>query len=194
MPWAPNYATPADLAAYLRIPDEDIQDEEQMVLALAGASRAVDRTCRRQFGALAAPAARVYTARVDPQLNRPVVAIDDLMDDTGLLIEVGGEEVTGVLGPANAPADGVPWTRIAGPWPLGVPDAVTVTALWGWTSVPDAVVQATLMQASRLLARRDSPYGVAGSPEAGSEIRLLARVDPDVAVLLRHYTRRWWAV
>ena len=52
--------------------------------------------------------------------------------------------------------------------------------------------EATLLQASRLAARRDSPFGVAGSPDAGSEMRLLARVDPDVAVALEPYRRRIW--
>lgn len=200
MAWAPDYATPAELAAYIRVPEEDLQDEEQMTLALAGASRAIDQTCRRQFGALAAPAARVYTPRIDAQLQRTVVDIDDLMTVVGLLVEVDADgsgefatEVTAVPGPPNAAADGKPWTRLVGAFPLGAPESVRVTAKWGWTDVPDSVKQACLMQASRLLARRDSPYGVAGSPDAGSEMRLLAKVDPDVAVLLRHYTRRWWA-
>jgi hypothetical protein len=55
--------------------------------------------------------------------------------------------------------------------------------------VPSAVKLATRLQASRFMARRDSPYGVAGSPDAGSEIRLLSRVDPDVAVALRGFSR-----
>lgn len=197
MPWAPSYATPAELAAYLRLPEDDDQDEVQMELALESASRAVDRTCGRQFGAVAQPVARVYTPRFDAALQATVVDCDDLMVSDGLLIEIGDDfdqEVSGTLGPVNAPADGRPWTWIAGPFPLGKPNSVRVTALWGWGAVPDTVKQATLLQASRILARRDSPYGVAGSPDAGSEVRLLARVDPDVAVLLRHYTRRWWAV
>jgi hypothetical protein len=49
-----------------------------------------------------------------------------------------------------------------------------------------------LLQASRLDFRRVAPAGVAGSPETGSEVRLLARVDPDVAVSLKDYIR-WWA-
>ena len=66
-----------------------------------------------------------------------------------------------------------------------------VTARWGWAAVPSTIKQATLLQASRLLARRDAPFGIAGSPDVGSEIRLLARVDPDVAVAVAPY-RRWW--
>jgi hypothetical protein len=46
-----------------------------------------------------------------------------------------------------------------------------------------------MLQASRFYARRDSPYGVAGSPDLGSEVRLLSKVDPDVAVSLADYVR-----
>lgn len=202
MPWAPNYATVDDLAAYVRIPLDDVQDDAQLALALAGASRAIDQTCRRQFGAEASPVARVYTPRMDPHIRRVVVDIDDLMVDEDLTVEVdsdgSGAFATAVmdyqLGPVNAAADGKPWTRISGSFPVDAPESVKVTARWGWSTVPSPVAQACLIQASRLLGRRDSPYGVAGSPEAGSEMRLLAKVDPDVAVLLRHYTRRWWAV
>jgi hypothetical protein len=64
-----------------------------------------------------------------------------------------------------------------------------VTAVWGWTAVPTSVKQATLLQASRFHKRRHAPFGVAGSPEMGSEIRLLSRVDPDVSVALRDFNR-----
>jgi hypothetical protein len=43
------------------------------------------------------------------------------------------------------------------------------------------------MQASRLLSRRDAPFGIAGSPEMGSEMRLLAKLDPDVDLLVQPY-------
>lgn len=57
--------------------------------------------------------------------------------------------------------------------------------------IPAGVTQACLLQASRFFARRYSPFGIAGSPENGSELRLLSRVDPDVAVVLAPY-RVWW--
>lgn len=49
---------------------------------------------------------------------------------------------------------------------------------------PASVKLATMIQGSRWAKRRDSPFGIAGSPEMGNEMRLLARIDPDVAVLL----------
>jgi hypothetical protein len=73
-------------------------------------------------------------------------------------------------------------------------NGVTISAVWGWDEVPTTVEQATLLQASRFHARRFSPYGVAGSPEAGSEMRLLAKLDPDVELALgRASLVRWWA-
>lgn len=207
MAWAPDYATAIELAAYVRI--DDSVDDAQLALAVAAASRAIDRTTRRQFGVVDVPVARFYTARHDAALGRLVVDLDDLMSTTGLVVEVdteGDGTYAGTIAaadytlmPRNAAADGRPWTLLSpsGDSTVGlstVEGAVRITALWGWSSVPPAVKQACLTQASRLLARRDAPFGVAGSPEAGSEMRLLAKVDPDVAVLLRHYTRRWWAV
>jgi hypothetical protein len=48
---------------------------------------------------------------------------------------------------------------------------------------------ATLLQGGRLYTRRSALFGIAGSPESGSEMRLLSKVDPDVAVMLRGYRR-----
>jgi hypothetical protein len=78
--------------------------------------------------------------------------------------------------------------------PSGRKDAIRITAAWGWDAVPDPIEEACLLQASRLLSRRDSPHGIAGSPEAGSEIRLLERLDPDVAISCRPFRRVWGAV
>lgn len=205
MGWAPDYATAAELAAYVRIGDTN--DDVQLGLALTAASRAIDRTCRRQFGKVAAATARYYTARVDAVTGRWAVDIDDLMTTTDLAIAVDTaadgtypDTLTDyTLTPRNAAADGEPWTTIlVGPdatvAPSTLDGGVRVTAVWGWSAVPDTIKQACLLQASRLLGRRDAPFGVAGSPESGAETRLLAKVDPDVAVLLRHYTRRWFAI
>ena len=101
-----------------------------------------------------------------------------------------------VLEPRNAAVKGRPWTQmLVRPnsqfKPTGAADEVAVTALWGWSAVPATIEAATKLQASRFLSRRESPYGVAGSPDTGSELRLLARLDVDVAVMVSDF-RRWW--
>src|SRR6266540_947213 len=193
MTWAPDYATAADLAAYARI--GDAVDDTQLALAVTAASRSVDGFTRRQFGLVAAPEARVYTAEWDTRRARWVIQIDDLMTATGLTVTVP----TGTVDlyakqPANAAQLARPWTRLvvdkqAAFSPTGAESEVTVTAQYGWTTVPTPVKQATLLQASRVFARRESPYGIAGSPDMGSELRLLDKVDPDVAVMLVPYVR-----
>jgi uncharacterized phiE125 gp8 family phage protein len=201
MAWAPNYVTTAELRSYLNISDS--ADDTELDLAIAAASRAVDTDTNRQFGVVGSAEERFYTARWDRKRCRWVVDIDDLMSTSNFdaqIQDTDGVDVGQVndyfLEPRNAAARARPWTQLVVKpdstyKPTGLANEVAITALWGWTAVPDTVKQATRLQASRLFARRTSPYGIAGSPDVGSELRLLARVDPDVSVALRSY-RRWW--
>jgi len=202
MAWAPDYVTSAQLKAFTRISDS--VDDTQVAVAVTAASRAIDLHTNRQFGVVATAEQRFYTGRWDRNRCRWVVEFDDLMATTSFAaITQDAEGVTVgtiddyVLEPRNAAATGRPWTSMvvrpdSAFKPTGVENEVAVTAVWGWTTVPVAVEQATYLQGSRFLARRDSPFGIAGSPDVGSELRLLARLDPDVAVSLRGYIR-WWA-
>lgn len=193
MAWRPDYADPTQLQGYVRI--SDAMDDAELGLALTAASRAIDSAANRQFGKVDTAVTRYYTARFNASRGRYVVEIDDLMDDTGVVVMSDGDEITEyVLTPRNAEADGLPWTRLEVPadatvTPTCAPDGVAVTAVFGWSAVPDTIVQATLLQASRFVFRRDAPAGVAGSPDQGSELRLLDRVDPDVSVMLSAYRR-----
>lgn len=200
MAWAPDYASGTELADYVRI--LDAVDDAQLELAVTAASRAIDDATNRQFGQEPAPVARYYTPRWNPTRCRWVADIDDVQDVTGLAVAFDGaddgtyaDEVTAYrLTPANAAVDGMPFRRLevlgsSAVTPSAVPDGLRVTARYGWTAVPDTIKQACLLQASRLLARRDAPFGVTGSPENDSELRLLARVDPDVEVAVRPFIR-----
>jgi hypothetical protein len=194
MAWAPDYATTADLAAFVRIPDSD--DDAQLALAATAASRAVDRATNRQFGKVDTAEERLYVPRPDYERGLWVVDVDDFQTVSNLSVEVDGTAVTVfVKEPYNADKLGRPWTRLAftadsEAKPSCAPHEVAVTAVWGWTAVPTAVKEATLLQASRFFVRRNAPFGIAGSPDTGSEMRLLARVDPDVAVALGDYKRQ----
>lgn len=198
MAWAPDYVTTAELKDYTRIPGLDTVDDTTLAFAISAASRAIDRETNRQFGQVALAEERKYTARWDRRRNRWVVDIDDLMTESGLTVSVDAGTITDfTLQPINAEQVSQPWTRIivnqsSTIRPVGDENGVAITALWGWTTVPDAIKQGTLLQASRIFSRRTSPFGVAGSPDQGSELRLLAKVDPDVAVIVGPYVR-WWA-
>lgn len=202
MTWAPDYVTTSDLKSFLRIQDSD--DDAQLALVIAAASRAIDRETNRQFGLVDAPEARYYTPTWDTTTRRFVVEIDDVVVVTGVSVAVDdgssytwSTTVTGYdFVPRNALVKGRPYTQLivrptsAQPI-MGVDDGIKITARWGWSSVPTTIAEACLLQSSRLMARRDAPFGVAGSPDQGSELRLLDRLDPDVAEMIRAYYR-WW--
>ena len=193
MTWQPDYITEQGMSDYVRISD-DIDDVE-IANAITGASRAVDHHTNRQFGLLAAPAQWSYTPWPDYDRGLWTVTIDDLMTVVGLVVATpsGGVTTGYTLEPRNNLAKGKPYTRLvfnqdSPVQPIWGED-VLVTGRFGWLAFPAPVVLASKLQASRFLSRRESPYGIAGSPDAGSEMRLLSRVDPDVGVSLRGYVR-----
>lgn len=203
MAWAPDYITGEQLGDELRI-DDDL-DDAQLARWATSASRAVDDHCKRQFGQVDAPEARLYTPRYSRSRGAWLVPIDDTMvAPTEVAVEQYVEgvfvAVTGsVLWPLNAPVKNRPWTELvlsdaaAIGSVFGRKGSVRVTDRWGWSAVPIEVTEAAFLQGARFAARRDSPYGIAGSPDTGSEMRLLARVDPDVAVSLNGLRRKVWA-
>lgn len=191
MAWAPDYASSADLKAFLRVADS--VDDAQVALAVTASSRVIDKACGRQFGVLASATEWTYTAVWNRHRGRWVVPIDDVATTTGMVVKVDGETVTDyTLEPRQGVAKGKVWVLLVlGETVVcsGGRDGVAMTALWGWPSVPSAIKQACLLQSSRFLARRDSPFGIAGSPDSGGELRLLASLDPDVRVSIRPYVR-----
>lgn len=192
MTWEPDYITLAEAKAYLRIADTD--DDALLPTWITAASRAVDTFCHRQFGKVEFSEPRTYTPVWDPVLRQFSMAIDDLSTSGGFqVIDANGVTVTAAdyrLSPVNAVQRLRPFERIT----LSAPGPLVLTGVWGWTSVPLAVKNATFLQTARFAARRDSPYGIAGSPTEGGEQRLLASLDPDVKVSLgSKYRREWWA-
>lgn len=210
-----DYCTAVELKAYLRI--QDTVDDAELGFAITAASRAIDHAMGRPFGVDSSPVARYFTYQpvaraalaVDELGGRQALDVVDISSTVGLVVKVDADddgtfETTLTLNtdyrlwPWNAAADGRPWERIVLSAAQAFPHVVRgveVTAAFGWASVPVVVKQATLLQASRFFKRRDAPFGVAGSPEMGSEMRLLARLDPDVAVLTGlHPYRRIWGV
>lgn len=193
MTWAPAYITEAELRAWMRVTSS--AESALYADAAEDASRAIDRHCNRQFGQVAAPEARQYTAVWNPRTCRWVIPVDDFQDATGLTVTVPtGTVDVFAKKPANAAVKGRPWTSIvvdptAAFFPTGVDDEVTVTVKWGWTAIPTPVKTAAKLQGSRFMARRDSPYGVAGSPDLGNELRLLAKLDADLTPALTDYMR-----
>lgn len=196
MSWEPDYTTLARAKDYLRI--ADTVDDIELAAWITAASRAIDNRCNRQFGQLTAATALTYrrVPYYDPATGFWLLEIDDLMTTTGLLINGVAYATSGAtLLPDRAPLEGKPWTRLGmNVWPIqqapGIQQTNIITAQFGWTAVPVQVETACWLQMARWNQRRDSPAGVVGSPQQGSELRFLAKLDPDVATTLSGLSRR----
>jgi hypothetical protein len=202
MAWKPDYATTAQVKAFISV-TKDTSDAD-IATAITAASRAIDRATSRQFGQVAAPELRSYNAFWDRHRPTPawVVTIDDLGTVAGLAVSVGGVSVTAAnytLEPLNALAKGNVYTSLvlgtnAEAKPSVAVPKVDITAPWGWLTTPTTILNACKLQTGRFIKRKDALFGVAGSPNDGSEVRLLALVDPDVKVMVTDYARKWGAV
>jgi hypothetical protein len=207
----PEYAELDDLKRHLRIPgnyegtlstDEDSTDDLVLEMAISSASRIIDNATNRQFGLSDSTISMVYTPEYDPTLCRYYVNIFDVMTASGLVVNFDSDDdgdyetavTTYRLLPFNNAAKSKPWTQIVFDTGTVVPTELgscEVVAKYGWSAVPTTIKKATLIQAARIVKRRDAPFGVAGSPEMGNELRLLSKIDPDVQVLVNPY-KRWW--
>lgn len=191
------YTTLAELKASLGITDN--VDDTALEAAITAASRMIDDYTERFFyrdGTTGSPVSRYYT----PQ-DIYVIMIDDIYQITEVAIDAAFDQTYStvfatsdyLVEPVNAPRKGWPYTRILAtgsyilPYPL--PQSVRVKGVWGWGAVPSEIAMATLLQASRLFARRQSPFGIAGAPDLGV-VRLSSRLDADVEVLCKPFRRR----
>lgn len=193
------YCTLSDLKTSLGI--DDIQDDTSLEAAIMAASRMVDDYTGRFFykdGTTQTPVTRYYTAHdwwttnTDDFISISEIATDDNFDQTYSTVWANDDYM---VEPINNPRRGWPYTRLLAIgsfiFPYNLPQSVRVKAVWGWSSVPYEVQMATKIQASRLFVRRQSPFGIAGTPELGT-IRLGSRLDPDVEVLLRPFRKVSW--
>lgn len=191
--------TDANLKTHLGI--SGTQHDTIVSNAVDAANQAVVQFCGRTFDKTAVGS---ETARVFYPENRRLAIVDDFHDTTNLVVETdegddGTYETTWTIDddfqtePLNQLENGVtvPYHRIRAVesrrFPWNRRPSVQVTAAWGWTAVPDAVFEATLIKAARLFHRKDSPQGVAGFNEFGA-VKLSSR-DDDVMSLLAPFRR-----
>jgi hypothetical protein len=189
-----GYATLAEIKAALRISDS--VDDALLEPAVESASRLIDGHCQRIFYS-AGTATRVFTPNQDY-----LVQIDDLQSLTSLKTSSDGDGIFDVtwsatdyqLEPLNGLVAGQasPFTRIRAidneTFPVGWQAAtVQVVGVWGMATTPAVIKQATIIQASRIFKRLDTPLGITFG-ELGA-MRVGMTLDPDVAHLVNPYVR-----
>lgn len=189
-------AVKADLGMALTPGDDD----DAITAAITAASREVDGYTGTQFGVSGDPTTRMFDASPDG-----TVAVDRFTDTAGLEIKTGSGGVYGttltaadyVLRPLGAVGNGLAYDTIVvpriptyygDPWP-----GVSVTARWGFHTVPAPVEFATRLRAVHLYHRRESPHG--GNPGYADDglggitaRRATIDRDSDVVALLAPYT------
>jgi hypothetical protein len=192
-----GYASLTEIKAALRITDS--VDDALLEMAVESASRLIDGYANRAFYSIGT-ATRYFVAQDDF-----ICPIDDLAGTASLVIQTAGNadghfDTTWAaddyqLEPLNQVLDGQSWVftdiRAIGDylWPILNGEAlIKVTGVWGWTSVPITIKQATIIQASRIFKRLDSPLGVAGFGDLGV-MRVSSSLDPDVAQLVMPFRR-----
>jgi hypothetical protein len=198
-----GYATRNQVKAALRIGTADTLDDDLIDNCVGAASRLIDGYCNRRFWQSGTAEARVYQAE-----DSFYCSIDDIAG-TALTLKTstqadGTFDLTWSrsdyqLEPLNGNLDGLTWSydkiRAVGDYLFPTVNAnygeqalVQVTAIFGWPSVPEPITQATIIQASRIFKRYDSPLGVAGFGDLGA-IRVSRFLDPDMAQLVEPYRR-----
>lgn len=183
-----DLATVKDSLGKTSVDDRDDLIEQ----AIRSASRMVDERAGRQFYLdVTATARRLKASEAYLDDNGELhFGVPDIGVADGLIVETGGPGAWTTVDaddydtdPDTAPDDGRPITDLYGaPGWLPATGRIRVTARWGWPAVPEAIVQATVLLASRLYRRKDSPQGVLGNAEWGA-IRV-SRMDPDVEALV----------
>lgn len=188
---ANEYADRATLKQRMNIEADDTTRDELLDGVLAAASRGIDTATGRRFYLDETATTRSFA--VAGRLVRRDGAVRLLVDDIGaapVLVESGSGDSWATLSdydtaPDNALIRGRPITALARSSSWGSAARARVTARWGWPEIPPEITEATLIQASRLYKRKDSPEGVTGSAEWG--VVRLSRRDPDVWALIEHF-------
>jgi hypothetical protein len=189
-----GYATLSQVKAALRI--TDAVDDALLEMAVESASRLIDGYTERSFYT-AGTATRYYYTE-DPY----VVQTDDFRSLVSLKTSSNADGVYDITWaaddyqtePMNDFHGGLPWpyTRIRAigdyTFPNTPENTVELTAVFGWPNIPTTLTQATIIQASRIFKRLDSPLGVAGFGDIGV-MRVSSSLDPDVRMLVEPYRR-----
>ena len=175
-------------------------DDTELEFAINSASRAIDAHCNRRFYLDAQVSARVFAAE-----HPTVIKVPDFSTSAGLIIKTdttgnGTFDLTWAtddyqLEPLNGIQEGLegwPYWRIRAiddeAFPVDTRARVQITAKWGWAAVPDAVLQACLIQALANFKRKDAPYGVVGFDEYGAA-RAQVELDKGAQAHLAPYRR-----
>jgi hypothetical protein len=188
------YITASELKASTDLTNETFLDD-LVDDCVAAASRAIDNF-RRDIGPFFPSTQTRYYTPQDGIVRLPIHVLNTLttlsvdMDGDGTWEDTWAQGTEFWLEPTNAVADGIPYHTVAlilrnqAYFPR-TPRSVKITGSFGWAETPIVVKQAARLLATKLVQRKDTPYGIL---VAGQEMVAAAKfgsLDPDAAQLLR---------
>jgi len=173
----------------------DSVDDTMLELCIESASRQIEQFTERIFTQVSAT--RVYTPRDSYVVEtddiysittlKTSTAADGVFDETWTAADMQTEPLNGIAGGIASPITSI---RAVGDYlfPISGGEAtVQIVGTFGWASIPTAITQACILQASRYYKRADSPMGVAGFDAMG--VVRLSRIDPDIATLIEPFCK-----
>jgi hypothetical protein len=201
-----QYVDKDDLKAYIGLTGTG--QDNNIDNAIDGASRLIDKICGRHFWQDNAVTQQYYTP-----INDYYLEVDDISTTTGLIVKLdttddGAYDTTLTidtdffLKPLNPQVHIISSstyyypqtelhifpTRSSERFDTTIIKNVQVTAKFGWSAIPEAIKQATLIQATRLWKRKDTPFNVFGNEQTGQK-ELFNKFDPDAMQLIKGYIK-----
>ena len=201
-----GYISAADLKSYIGLTGSG--QDTNISNAITAASRQIDRICNRRFWQDSSVQVKTFTP-----ISNIFLEVPDISTTTGLIVKLdttddGSYDKTLTINtdfivmPTNPILLGTgsgehkPYTetrilntRSSERFDPSIINNVQITAKYGFAIVPEAIEQATRIQALRLFKRKDTPYNVFGNDETGT-IELFNKFDPDAMALLKDYRRQ----
>lgn len=181
----------------------DTKDDAAIEAVITAVSRSIDNICWQRFFTTAANETRYFTADFAGWLRLPerIISVNTLKtdNDNDRTYESTWTVTDYDLMPYNASLDGEPYRWIETTpngdysFPTGVKKGVEISGKFGWSSAPGPIVEACLLASHRLMARRNSPYGVSGAAAVGNLTLTVEKMksDPDIMELLKPYIMRY---
>ena len=201
-----QYVDKTDLKTYIGLSGSG--QDTNIDNAINSASRLIDKICGRHFWQDDAVTEKYYTP-----INHYYVEVDDISTTTGLIVQLdttddGAYDKTitldtdFVLKPFNPQVHKISSTTYYFPqtelnilttrsdetFDPTIIKNIKITAKFGWSAVPEAISQATLIQATRLWKRKDTPFNVFGNEQTGQR-ELFSKIDPDALQLIKGYVK-----
>jgi hypothetical protein len=193
-----SYATLAQWKAAVGVTDSTYDTAIQAVLDAT--DTLIDLYCDRKTGFGTATETRYYTPDAydfcitDDLVSVTALHTDDLSNGTYSTAWTAGTDFQ--LTPKNAALDGFPYTGISRSnaytknFPKDVFLGARVQGVFGFPSVPAAVIQAEIIQANAVWSSRTAPFSIIGSADLGGILRMSRSLHAEAALLLEPYRRR----